>query len=414
MNIDNDGWEGTSRNDDPDNEVAFARLRQPDRTYVSKSFPLSHPADSPDYGQPTRYIHKVFDPVSYDESTCVHEEWTTAGSPGGRVQLKIQVVRRAGVVRKLYLHKVPANADATRLQTLLELRREGAAKLIELFRALDHVPVDGANTVRLDDDVIRGLFSDPDTVTSLYQHDRKAFRHAIQEDATARDLIALAYRREQLERFRRLLSDPDVFATERALCAGSAERVWQRFLEQNSWILGVSLAGQLFTAWDPAKLEQTVVGHSVVGTGKRIDALMQTAGAVRSMVFVEIKHHDTPLLAATAEPYRPGCWSPSRELSGGVVQVQQTAYRAAQLIKDRLAETDDSGADTGDYTYLIRPRSFLIIGDLNQLTNATGHLHQDKHRSFELFRRSLQEPEVLTFDELLARAEWHVDAAEHE
>jgi hypothetical protein len=34
--------------------------------------------------------------------------------------------------------------------------------------------------------------------------------------------------------------------------------------------------------------------------------------------------------------------------------------------------------------------------------------------SFELYRRNLYEPEVLTFDELLARAEWHVALAEGE
>jgi hypothetical protein len=28
-----------------------------------------------------------------------------------------------------------------------------------------------------------------------------------------------------------------------------------------------------------------------------------------------------------------------------------------------------------------------------------------------LFRRNLHEPEVITFDELVARAEWHVEAA---
>jgi hypothetical protein len=32
-------------------------------------------------------------------------------------------------------------------------------------------------------------------------------------------------------------------------------------------------------------------------------------------------------------------------------------------------------------------------------------------RSFELFRRNLHEPEVITFDELVARAEWHVETA---
>jgi len=35
----------------------------------------------------------------------------------------------------------------------------------------------------------------------------------------------------------------------------------------------------------------------------------------------------------------------------------------------------------------------------------------DKHRSFELFRRNLYEPEPMMSDELLARTEWGVELA---
>jgi hypothetical protein len=38
-----------------------------------------------------------------------------------------------------------------------------------------------------------------------------------------------------------------------------------------------------------------VAGHSIAGAGKRVDALMRTAGRIRSMVFAEIKHHGTAL-----------------------------------------------------------------------------------------------------------------------
>jgi hypothetical protein len=73
------------------------------------------------------------------------------------------------------------------------------------------------------------------------------------------------------------------------------------------------------------------------------------------------------------------------------------------------------GFETGEHTYLVRPRSFLIVGSLAQLRSERG-VHVAKLRSFELYRRNLYEPEVVTFDELLARAEWHVanDAAHAE
>jgi hypothetical protein len=76
-----------------------------------------------------------------------------------------------------------------------------------------------------------------------------------------------------------------------------------------------------------------------------------------------------------------------------------------------LNKLDDDGAETGEAAYVVRPRSYLIAGHLRKLRGANG-VHRDKYRSFELYRRNLYEPDVITFDELLARAEWHVQAAQ--
>ena len=64
-------------------------------------------------------------------------------------------------------------------------------------------------------------------------------------------------------------------------------------------------------------------------------------------------------------------------------------------------------------TFILQPRSYVIVGSLVQLTGDSGGPIPDKVRSFELFRRNLHEPEVITFDELVARAEWHIEAAAH-
>jgi len=86
-----------------------------------------------------------------------------------------------------------------------------------------------------------------------------------------------------------------------------------------------------------------------------------------------------------------------------------------EAIGSKLAGRDADGAEIpADVTYLVRPRSVLVVGELGQLQSANGGDHPDKIRSFELYRRGLNEPEVVTFDELLARAEWMVDAVEEE
>lgn len=251
---------------------------------------------------------------------------------------------------------------------------------------------------------LRVLLAQAQVPRRLYSVDPLLFATFIENDVTANDAIALARRRAVVERFRRLLGDPQFFSEAAEEFGGRKEAVWQRLLEDNPWILGVSLAGQLLTSWSADKLEQVVAGFSVSGPGKRADALMHTSGQIRALVFAEIKHHMTDLLG---DEYRVGAWAPSAELSGGVAQVQQTIHLASRQIGESLAETDESGAETGEYTYLVRPRSFLILGNLEELRGARG-VHRAKYESFELYRRNLYEPEIITFDELLARAEWHV------
>jgi Domain of unknown function (DUF4263) len=252
------------------------------------------------------------------------------------------------------------------------------------------------------------VFSRPEVAAHTYAAAPEPFRQAIRADASAHDVIALSHRRAVVERFRLLLTDAEAFNRARQEAAGGPEGVWQKLLEDNPWILGIGLSGQLLTSWNPEKLEQVVSGFSVAGPGKRTDALLRTAGRVKSLVLAEIKHHETALLSGNE--YRPGCWAPSFELSGGVAQVQQTVDRAVDEIGKRLPDTDDDGAETGEATWLVRPRSFLIVGQLNELRGQAG-VNPAKFRSFELYRRNLYEPEVITFDELLARAEWHVQLA---
>ena len=164
------------------------------------------------------------------------------------------------------------------------------------------------------------------------------FKQVIEVDPYAADIVAIAHRREVVERFRRLLSDDDFFESVCTIIGGRTEAVWQRFLEENPWILGIGLTGQLLTSWNEHKLEQVVTGFSVSGSGKRTDALLRTSGSIRSLVFAEIKHHRTGLLGNSE--YRSGCWAPSAELAGGVAQIQQTVELASRQIGEALPDTD--------------------------------------------------------------------------
>jgi hypothetical protein len=395
----------------------YALGRRPDRTYLHASFQLQLPT-SRDFGEWARYVVKVFDePTEWVEKAGATSslEWTEEvvyETPAGRRQVKFQVAREAGRIRQIEIEQVRFVGGVPQLDQILRLDRDGAQRLIDVVSALQHVPVEGGETtVRIDDQTLRDFFADPDAMARLYERDPERIRELIESDTSAEDVVALAHRREVVQRFRELLTDEGAFDEAQRREGGGPERVWQRFLEASPWILGISLAAQLVTSWDLSRLEQLVAGPSVTGPGKRADALLETSGRIRALVFAEIKHHRTDLLAATE--YRSGCWAPSAELTGAVVQAQQTVDIAVRAIGAQLRDTDEAGAETGEAVHVVRPRSFVIAGQLDQLRGNSG-VHTSKYRSFELYRRNLYEPEIVTFDELLARAEWHISLAERD
>lgn len=197
------------------------------------------------------------------------------------------------------------------------------------------------------------------------------------------DIYALATKRAALGEFEVLLG------------SASSEAQWQSYFELNPWIFGLGLK-YLFLEKLAAKMEATTTGYAFDRSGKRVDALMRTRAEVSQSVLVEIKRSDTELLKR--DQYRPGVWGVSSELSDAVVQVQKTAHDFA---RNRFRQTlkDAAGDDTNESIYIIEPRAILVVGRLGQIAS-----NEDKVACFELYRRKITAPEIVTFDELLFRA----------
>lgn len=340
--------------------------------------------------------------------------WVLRKSPNGRSQVKFLIRGTEKHITDIWLVRILTTRNGDLIRECIHFDGQNAAHLIELVRSLEHVPVTGRQRARIDDTLMAELLDNPSGLNSIYRNNPSAFRQLITDDTSARDVIAVAYRREQVEHFRRLLDDSAYFDKQLTqIRNGRPEDVWQRFFESNPWILGISLTGQILTSWSNEKLEQVVAGWSVTRAGKRTDALLRTSGRIRSLVFAEFKTHRTDLLDLRHGPYRSGCYGPSADLAGGVAQVQGTVHRALADIGERLASLAPDGSEVpDDHSYLIRPRSFLLIGSLDQLRGEQGGVHNDRFRSFELYRRNTVEPEILTYDEILARAEWHIISPE--
>ena len=261
-------------------------------------------------------------------------------------------------------------------------------------------PGDALQLVAGDEAQLAQLLTGQDRTTVL-----GAVRTAIGGGLTEEDIRLISNRKEQLQRFERLLTDSDYFQQEESLATTrGSEAVWQAFFETNQWIFGYGLNLIACESIDDGKLERITAGANIFGgAGKRIDAIMRSKGLISSMLFCEIKTHDTELLAKT--PYRAGVYQASKELGGGVAQVQKTVSKAQQLISREFLTRihDDDGTPTGVELSTTRPRQVVVIGSLREFTH-NGAVNPEKINSFELYRTSIQDVEVITFDELYERA----------
>jgi len=278
-------------------------------------------------------------------------------------------------------------------------------KLIEFLNHVQSMPLKGGGSMKITDEDLRRVVLSNIQAQTLFQDNQELFAEVVRSAITKEDVVAVGYRKRQLQVFRQLLEDDQYFEEVKTRKQCSSEAVWQKFFEKNPWIFGYGLSYIQLSALSDKKLEQVVHGHTVSEHGKRVDALLRSRGVISSLCFVEIKMHKTALL--NTEPYRAGCWSPSSELSGAVSQVQGTVSLATDSIRSKLSLTDEIGNPTGEEAFNYMPKSFLVVGSLHEFVGNHG-VNQERYRSFELFRRNIMSPEIITFDELYERARFIV------
>ena len=171
-----------------------------------------------------------------------------------------------------------------------------------------------------------------------------------------------------------------------------AEPEWQGFFEQRTWIFGWGLEYRFLHT---LQSRPYFGGRDITRTGgQEGDYLLATAASIRFTVIAEIKRPDSPLVGVL---YRNRTYPPGDDLAAGVAQMQQESRR--WVVEGSMTEANRELLE-GQGIYTNEPRGILVIGNTADLGNDGA-----KIRSFESFRRHLMQPEVLTFDELLCRAE---------
>lgn len=392
-----------------DKDGAFAVTRVPGRFYVSRRFPQGGINTQIADPRMCRFAYQVIDESGELQFESDNGWEVVLRETPTRQQLKALFFEDDRSVQYMSFQRFNASGQRLNHESFVLSGTEVGAltSFLELVRSQALEVAESDEGIRLLPEGIDALLADETARRDLFYRFKDAFVDLFEADVESPEIVAFARRRQELQRFKSFLTDGPSLVDRRAELKALGRRsgpedVWQDFFESNQWIFGTGLAPQFLHAWDENRLEQTVVGSSVFGRGKRPDALLRTAGVLSALVFVEIKSHETPLLHT--REYRPATWRVSDEIAGGVSQCHSTVDEVVRGAVAELAVLDEDGFRTGDRVFVCRPRSLLVVGSLDQFVRG-GEPNMRMFESFERFRRSVRDPEIVTFDELFARAE---------
>jgi len=373
-------------------EFEHAQNRVPHRLYVSKSFGFE--------GRNTvyRFAWKRLEAGPLKELVRNGEEFVLHETDKGLQQIKARFVEDGRGITHLHIQKWNTKSGNPVGEQVV-LYGQQISRLIEFLDTIRHLDIPSSAKFNVNESDLRVVHM-PDAQALKMLEDRpELVAEFARNQITTEDVVALAYRRKQLSVFSEMLDEH----------GGLTEDDWQKYFERNQWIFGYGLNYVFTTGLDGRKLQQTIRGPNFVAPGKIPDGIMKTRAAVSALCLVEIKKSSTELLKSNQ--YRPGTWAPSNELSGAVAQCQESLRAAGEALNTHHQFADDDGNPTGEELMSVQPRSFLVIGSLQQFRTEHG-INSVRYQAFEGYRRNLRQPEILTFDELFERARFIVDNAE--
>lgn len=397
-------------------DYEYFKNKRTDRVYLSKTLENRIPVNDDEGNitelvRPFRIVSKVLNTEETHKFIKDGKEVSLRITDGEKQEIKAKFYEDTREIFNLQIQKYTIKSGVPH-NTHFSFTGPEISILYNFIRNIPILPIEDKSSSKLEDHFVENLVLSKDQLVSLLRDQPDLIKEILENEITTEDVVNLAHRKKQLVIFENLLNDESFFNKYKNELGKNKrdEDVWQDFFEKNTWIFGYGLNYYFNTPLDESKLEQVVSGYDFNTSGKRVDALLKTQGIVSSLSFGEIKTHKTELLHSVKEPYRSECWRVSKELSGGVAQVQKTVQISLSNIRSKTEVKDSQGNLTGEELFLYQPKSFLIIGSLSEFEGDNG-INQDKYSSFELFRKNMNNPEIITFDELYERAKYIIKSS---
>ena len=216
---------------------------------------------------------------------------------------------------------------------------------------------------------------------------RDAVLRQLQQSLTDDELNTLLGRKQGLEEF------------EAQIDGDWSETNWQDFFEREQWVFGYGLDYRIMRQFSR---------EAVVGTGgidnqnKPVTDFLMTF--TEYTVLVEIKRPGTAIFKP-AKRGRAGTWEFTTDFTSAVSQILEQKAEWSSFAE--TGEHYDKATGRRLTARTRNARSILVIGSHAEFDGAGSDREANlKRDTFELFRRECRSIDIITFDELLERAQF--------
>lgn len=217
-----------------------------DKTYISKAFPQYRIV--PDYkggskqvfDDNQRVISKVIDSQVQYTFAQIKDEIIIRKTDKGRQEIRATVFEESRGITVVTFQRYTTPSGKPH-ETSFSFVGKEIEILYDFIYNLTLLPITGKDANSIKDKELDNVINSKEGILEFILEHQEILSEFFASELTSDDIVALGYRKKQLEIFSRLLNDANYFEDLKSKYKVGNEGLWQKFFEKNNWIFGYGL-----------------------------------------------------------------------------------------------------------------------------------------------------------------------------
>lgn len=114
-------------------------------------------------------------------------------------------------------------------------------KLLKFIQNIQSVNLDHPSRINISDEELNKISLSSSQAKNLLHENQELFAEVLRSEITTEDIVAVGYRKKQLDVYEKLLNELKYFEDLKEKKKTTNEGLWQKYFEKNPWVFGYGL-----------------------------------------------------------------------------------------------------------------------------------------------------------------------------